>query len=56
MVSGYGSLKQELQKLELQKSDVEEKNNQLFQDYIIAVQAYKRYRSLLSFHFECNTV
>ena len=35
MVSGYGSLKQELQKIELQKSESEEKNINLFQDYII---------------------
>jgi hypothetical protein len=35
MVSGYGSLKQELQKIELQKSDSEEKNINLFHDYII---------------------
>jgi hypothetical protein len=35
MVSGYGSLKQELQKIESQKSDNEEKNMNLFQDYII---------------------
>ena len=35
MVSGYGSLKQELQKIEFQKTDNEEKNINLFQDYII---------------------
>ena len=35
MVSGYGSLKQELQKIEIQKSEWNESWSQLFQDFLI---------------------